>query len=1538
MVQHNRSRFVIAAFAVICLFLSVSLLLPPAGAFAGGNVTGLDGTGLPPAQPPPPPAGSMSGRVTELNGVTGISGVTVSVRTTTSGTTVASAATGTDGAYAVTGLAAGQYYAWTSKTNYERKYYSNVYTSGEATAIPVTSGTDTPNINFSLGPGGSISGTVRNADGTAALADMHLGAKRSNWSNERGARSTGNGTYTISGLPYGDYTIYAGRGEMEGGDPSYVREYYNEKAINQLPDTVTVSSGNNPSGVNFTLATGGAISGRITRAEDGAGINAAKVSAYFQGTWEWVNDATADASGNYTLTGMPAGQFVVTAWADGRERRYYPNGYGRDNGGAVSVFPPAAAANINISLGPGGTVSGTVRNADGSAGLAGMNINASFADGKSGGFGATSRSDGSYTISGLPYDTYKIYAGRGELNGGDPSYAREYYNNRAINQSPDPVAVAAGVNPTGIDFTLAVGGAISGRITREDGTTPISGATVRAYFYSAGEWVNDATTASDGTYTIPGIPTGQFAVYARAGGRELKYFGNAYTRTASTPVYVATPNNTPSINISLGPGGSISGTVRNADGSATLPNMRVEAQPTDGSSWNMSATSRSDGAYTISYLPYNTYKLWAGRGELNGGDPSYAREVYSNRAINQSPDPVAVAAGVNATGIDFTLAIGGAISGRITREDATGIPGARVYAYFDDTWEWVNDATTASDGTYTIPGVPPGQFVVSAWADGRERKYYGNVYARENAAPVVVGAPGTASGFNISLGPGGTVSGTVRNADGSAALPNQRVYAQSTDSTWNSAATSRGDGTYTITGLPYRSYKVYAGRGELAGGDPRYAREYYNNKAMNQTPDPVNVAAGVNPTGIDFTLGIGGSISGRITRSEDGTGISGATAYAYHNTGELANQANADSNGYYTIPGIPSGQFYVAAWASGREWKYYNNVYLRVDGALVTVNSPGNTAGIDFSLGPGGSISGVVTGSGPLANISINARQNEWPSARGGTSNEIGAYTINGLPYGSYKVYNAGSQSDPAFRYLTEYFQEQASWGTANPVVLSAGSPSVSSVNFSLVRPSGSISGNITYAGSLTGPRNLYVASVGENIGTLHGPSIAFTGPGTYPYSIPYLQDGLYVVRAWIDADNSGGNTPTQVDPAVFRGDPIFISGGSSVNGINLSLTDPAGAISGSVSYAGAVAGSHKITVRLHPLGPWGNPTRGLYPVTLNTPGPFTFTPVSNGRYWVSAYLDANDNGAFDPTDPLGVLGGDVPQFVEINGNNIVGGLPVVIRDPGTVSGTISYGSAIPDPGNYRVIFFAVQFWGPFREYAFSGYRQGPGSYSLPVPAGRYVVFAFLDAGWDTGLTTGDPWGVYGDMSLVTVSPGGTSSIDVAMSDAVRGIVWGAAFLEAGKHPAGTAVNISGPVSRTITTGDGGEFIAVLPAGTGYNIVVSRSGFLPWEITNVQVLDIGTAPTMLAPATLLAGNADNNNRIDVLDLAAVAAAFNTRPPSNPNADFNGDGIVDIYDLFWVGKNFGQVPAAPRPAQPGARLGPGEREPAGPLSSPSMGED
>jgi hypothetical protein len=90
-----------------------------------------------------------------------------------------------------------------------------------------------------------------------------------------------------------------------------------------------------------------------------------------------------------------------------------------------------------------------------------------------------------------------------------------------------------------------------------------------------------------------------------------------------------------------------------------------------------------------------------------------------------------------------------------------------------------------------------------------------------------------------------------------------------------------------------------------------------------------------------------------------------------------------------------------------------------------------------------------------------------------------------------------------------------------------------------------------------------------------------------------------------------------------------------------------------------------------------------------------------------------------------------------------------------------------------------------------------------------------------------------------------------------------------------------------------------------YNVWIKSAKFLakalPVDTTNGNVSNVN--------ATLLGGDANNDNSVDVLDLDELIRAFDTVPgdPSwNDGADFNSDEFVDILDLDLLIRNFDLV--------------------------------
>jgi hypothetical protein len=116
---------------------------------------------------------------------------------------------------------------------------------------------------------------------------------------------------------------------------------------------------------------------------------------------------------------------------------------------------------------------------------------------------------------------------------------------------------------------------------------------------------------------------------------------------------------------------------------------------------------------------------------------------------------------------------------------------------------------------------------------------------------------------------------------------------------------------------------------------------------------------------------------------------------------------------------------------------------------------------------------------------------------------------------------------------------------------------------------------------------------------------------------------------------------------------------------------------------------------------------------------------------------------------------------------------------------------------------------------------------------------------------------------------------------------------------AGSTVTITDTAQSGVTDANGNFAIANVVTGTHTAITADAVGFLPAVCASPTI----TAPeTVLASVTLLGGDVDDNNAINIFDATAIGAAFGTSGDDLP-ADLNQDGIVDILDIIIVSVNF-----------------------------------
>ncbi len=142
----------------------------------------------------------------------------------------------------------------------------------------------------------------------------------------------------------------------------------------------------------------------------------------------------------------------------------------------------------------------------------------------------------------------------------------------------------------------------------------------------------------------------------------------------------------------------------------------------------------------------------------------------------------------------------------------------------------------------------------------------------------------------------------------------------------------------------------------------------------------------------------------------------------------------------------------------------------------------------------------------------------------------------------------------------------------------------------------------------------------------------------------------------------------------------------------------------------------------------------------------------------------------------------------------------------------------------------------------------------------------------------------------------------------ITGTISGTVKYEKRGSQAGIVVTLltggaTGASTGQVTTGADGAFqFANVTAGT-YAVTMVASGHL----SAVYTFTLGAGGITLNAVTLLAGNADDNNLIDLADAGMIGANYKGAVPPYPaSADFNADGVINLVDLVLVGKNFSKT--------------------------------
>ncbi|MCB1058388.1 MAG: carboxypeptidase regulatory-like domain-containing protein [Acidobacteria bacterium] len=384
---------------------------------------------------------------------------------------------------------------------------------------------------------------------------------------------------------------------------------------------------------------------------------------------------------------------------------------------------------------------------------------------------------------------------------------------------------------------------------------------------------------------------------------------------------------------------------------------------------------------------------------------------------------------------------GGSIEGYVLEARADGT-GPRLAGVEVRLVEGTQSAVTAADGTYRIEGIPEGYYhvIISPPPAGYVGQVFGNVpcFAPGTYAgcPVDLGsflevpAEGTIENVIFPLQPEAVITGDVTEAsEGSPADAKVALYLLSDpifEPSFVRMAQTVADGSFRFDGLPEAVY--YA----VASG-PGFFGELWREKPCPANcdvaaGDQIFVRSGEVTGGVEFTLALESTITGRVTEEGSGDPLSFFIVWLFDSAGTFLDAATTDDDGVYAFDLLGAGTYYLRTFAAV-QWAdeiYDGFACPGLDGSCdVTTGTPvvlapgAQATGVDFSVAVGGQIHGTVRSEigQPVAAV-VDAWSATGERLRTAYAATDGTYQLTGFQTGDYFITTRLAQG-----YLPQLYQ-----------------------------------------------------------------------------------------------------------------------------------------------------------------------------------------------------------------------------------------------------------------------------------------------------------------------------------------------------------------------------------------------------------------------------------------------------------------------------------------------------------------------------------
>jgi hypothetical protein len=515
------------------------------------------------------------------------------------------------------------------------------------------------------------------------------------------------------------------------------------------------------------------IAGRVLTADTGRPVKRARVVV--SGGGRGGRSTATDDQGRYAVTGLPAGNYTITASRAGFVDAIFGQRRPLQPGAPMPVADGAAVANVDLRLMRGGVITGRVLDEDGEA-LARALVTVQryqYVRGErqltpAGGDQTDDR--GQYRVFGLPPGEYYVSAstaglgellgrglqqlaaglggrgGRGALaafgsnEGVTSGYAPTYYPGVASAAQAGQVAVAPGQELGGIDFQIQLVplATVSGIVAGADGSASVvlvpHDATAVGRF--RGQSLNGRTQA-DGTFMIANVPPGQYVAVARTGG------GRSSQPKMGTQSIVVNGQNVEGVALVLQSGVSLSGNITVESSGTPAPtdysSFRIEAPevdplPVGGGGRGGTSRAENNGAFRVdNLLPGLHYIRLSG-----GGQGQWTLKSVTAGGQDVTDMPIEIKPGVNVDNVTVVLTDRATeLSGTV--RDTKGVPMAAVtvIVFSTDQQYWrpqsrrIQAARTSQSGVYRIRALPPGDYLLVVTDDAEQGEWFDPAFLEE---------------------------------------------------------------------------------------------------------------------------------------------------------------------------------------------------------------------------------------------------------------------------------------------------------------------------------------------------------------------------------------------------------------------------------------------------------------------------------------------------------------------------------------------------------------------------------------------------------------------------------------------------------------------------------------------------------------------------------------------------------------------------------------------------------------------------------------